>query len=129
MRIDKDAKSIMLDPDCLKCAISNLVTNAVQAMPGSGKISVHVYNDKQTNDVVINVKDRGVSIPDDVKGKLFTPMFTAKSKGQGFGLAVVKRIAEASGGIVTFESQKGKRHSLHSTIALKEENRTQKSNH
>ena len=43
-----------------------------------------------------------------VKDKLFTPMFTTKSKGQGFGLAVVKRMAEALGGTVSFESQEGK---------------------
>jgi nitrogen-specific signal transduction histidine kinase len=43
-----------------------------------------------------------------VKEKLFTPIFTTKSKGQGFGLAVVKRITEALGGKVAFESQEGK---------------------
>lgn len=40
-----------------------------------------------------------------IKGKLFTPMFTTKSKGQGFGLAVIKRMTEALGGTVSFESQ------------------------
>jgi len=39
---------------------------------------------------------------------MFTPMFTTKSKGQGFGLPVVKRMTESLGGIVTFESQEGK---------------------
>lgn len=45
---------------------------------------------------------------DEVKPKLFTPMFTSKSKGQGFGLAVVKRLTEALAGTITFESQVGK---------------------
>jgi len=39
---------------------------------------------------------------------MFTPMFTTKSKGQGFGLAVIRRMTEALGGTVTFESQEGK---------------------
>jgi signal transduction histidine kinase len=43
-----------------------------------------------------------------VKSKLFTPLFTAKSKGQGFGLAVVKRLVEAQGGKISFESQQDK---------------------
>jgi len=43
-----------------------------------------------------------------VKGKLFTPMFTTKAKGQGFGLAVIKRMTGSLGGTVTFQSQEGK---------------------
>jgi two-component system, NtrC family, nitrogen regulation sensor histidine kinase NtrY len=39
---------------------------------------------------------------------MFTPMFTTKSKGQGFGLPIVKRMTESLGGTVSFESQKGK---------------------
>ena len=42
------------------------------------------------------------------RDKLFTPMFTTKSKGQGFGLPVIKRMTEALGGTVTFESEEGK---------------------
>jgi nitrogen-specific signal transduction histidine kinase len=49
-----------------------------------------------------------VGIPDDLKAKLFAPMVTTKSKGQGFGLTVVKRLVEALGGIVTFQSQEAK---------------------
>ena len=75
-------------------------------MPKGGKLTIHAY--KEANDVLITVKDTGVGIPEAVKDKLFTPMFTTKSKGQGFGLAVIKRMTEALGGTVTFESQEGK---------------------
>jgi signal transduction histidine kinase len=83
-----------------------LVNNAVQAMPRGGKLSIHAFKDE--NDVLITVKDTGVGIPENIKDKLFAPMFTTKSKGQGFGLAVIKRLTEALGGKVTFESQEDK---------------------
>ena len=73
-----------------------------------GKLTIRALLDKQTNDILITVKDTGVGIPEDVKPKLFTPMMTTKSKGQGFGLAVVKRMTEGLGGTVTFESKEGK---------------------
>ena len=75
-------------------------------MPRGGKLTIQAY--KEDKDILLTVKDTGVGIPEAVKGKLFTPMFTTKSKGQGFGLAVIKRMTEALGGTVTFESQEGK---------------------
>ena len=59
-------------------------------MPKGGKLTIGVY--KEANEIVIAVKDTGVGIPKEIWGKMFTPMFTTKSKGQGFGLPVVKRI-------------------------------------
>ena len=105
-KIDKPAKEIMADPDLLKRIISNLVLNAIQAMPKGGKLSVYAYS--KESGLIIEVSDTGEGIPDEVKTKLFTPMFTTKSKGQGFGLAVVKRVTESMNGTVTFESEVGK---------------------
>ncbi|HMK94338.1 MAG TPA: ATP-binding protein [Candidatus Limnocylindrales bacterium] len=107
VKAENEAQTVMADPDFLKRIISNLVLNAVQAMPQGGKLTVKTFKDKASGDVLLTVEDTGVGIPDEVKDKLFTPMFTTKSKGQGFGLAVVKRMAEALGGIVTFESEPG----------------------
>jgi PAS domain S-box-containing protein len=105
--VDVKAERIMADPDYVKRIAANLTLNAVQAMPNGGKLTIRAYADK-TNDILITVKDTGVGIPEDIKPKLFTPMITTKSKGQGFGLAVVKRMTEGLGGTVTFESTEGK---------------------
>jgi PAS domain S-box-containing protein len=94
-----------VDPELLRRILSNLLLNAVQAMPLGGTLSITAT--KENNTTIITVEDTGVGIPDDVKPNLFKPMFTTKSKGQGFGLAVVKRMTEALGGTVTFESQEG----------------------
>jgi len=105
-KIEKDVKRIMADPSVLKRILGNLVMNAVQAMPQGGKLDMHAR--KESGDVVLTVQDTGEGIPEDVRPRLFTPLFTTRSKGQGFGLAVVKRMTEALGGTVTFESQVGK---------------------
>ncbi len=105
-RIDDDAKQMTTDPDVLKRAVENLVINAVQAMQDGGKLSLHAYQD--AGSTIITVEDTGMGIPEEVRSKLFTPLFTTKSKGQGFGLAVVKRMTEALGGTVSYESKIGK---------------------
>ncbi len=104
--VDPDARLLLVDPDLLTRAFQNLVINAVQSMPDGGSLSVRVY--KQKDDTIIEVADTGVGIPEEVKPKLFTPLFTTKAKGQGFGLAVVKRVIEAMNGSVSFDSQEGK---------------------
>lgn len=81
----------------LKRVLLNLATNALQAMPEGGKLNIHASQDKETGDIAIAVEDTGVGIPKEIQGKVFTLLFTTKAKGQGFGLAVVKRLVEAQG--------------------------------
>ncbi len=57
---------------------------------------------------LVKVQDTGVGIAEENMWKLFKPLFTTKSKGQGFGLAVCKKIVEAHKGIIMIESQEGK---------------------
>jgi PAS domain S-box-containing protein len=106
VNVESEARKVMADSAFINRIMYNLVTNAVQAMPKGGKLTINAY--KKTNDTIITVKDTGVGITESVKSKLFTPMFTTKAKGQGFGLPVVKRMTESLGGTVSFESQEGK---------------------
>jgi PAS domain S-box-containing protein len=94
------------DYSMLKRSLSNLVQNAIQAMPNGGRLEIAVH--KKDNNVIITVSDTGEGIPDGVKADLFKPLVTTKSKGQGLGLAVVKRLVEALNGQVSFESEEGK---------------------
>jgi PAS domain S-box-containing protein len=106
IKIENKAEKINADSYYINRILSNLVTNAVQAMPNGGRLTIHAF--REPTDLVINVKDTGVGIPKDIQGKMFTLMFTTKSKGQGFGLPVIKRMTESLGGTVTFESEEGK---------------------
>lgn len=103
LRVEKKAKKIVTDTQLLKRVLSNLVSNSLQAMPNGGKLMVRAFRD--VGDTVITVEDTGGGIPENVRSRLFTPLFTTKSKGQGFGLPVVKRMTEALGGTVSFESE------------------------
>ncbi len=105
-QVEPEVKLLLSDPDIIKRVMVNLVTNAVQAMPKGGKLCIKAYLDG--SDTVLVVDDTGCGIPQDVGAKLFTPLFTTKAKGQGFGLAVVKRMTDALGGTVKFESEVGK---------------------
>jgi signal transduction histidine kinase len=106
MVCDVPELKLNLDLTFLKRIMVNLVNNAVQAMPDGGKLTVKVS--VKEGKAVVTVEDTGVGIPKDVQDKMFTPLFTTKSKGQGFGLVAIKRMTEALGGTVTFESQEGK---------------------
>jgi signal transduction histidine kinase len=75
-------------------------------MPQGGDLTIEAK--KQDNKVMFSVNDTGVGITEEAKPNLFKPLFTTKSKGQGLGLAVVKRLVEALGGTIYFESQVGK---------------------
>ena len=104
--IKDNSKAIQTDIAYLRRILTNLITNAVQAMPDEGKLTVKAVREKPKNNNC--VQDTGVGIPAEVKTKMFTPLFTTKSKGQGLGLAVVKRLVEALNGTITFESEPNK---------------------
>jgi signal transduction histidine kinase len=96
--------SIMIDKDHLNRIFSNILRNALQAIPDTrkGKISIDIK--KVANDIQIAISDNGNGIPDDKKDKIFIPNFTTKSSGMGLGLAMVKNLVEQGGGTVHFKS-------------------------
>jgi PAS domain S-box-containing protein len=108
VRIATEVRDLQLkaDPHLMHRVLANLILNAVQAMPDGGTVTVSASTDDGL--VAISVHDTGTGIPNDVKDKLFKPLFTGKAKGTGLGLAVVKRIVEAHAGQVSVESEVGK---------------------
>ncbi len=124
-KIEPGAMKTTVDPDMFKRILANLVNNAVQAMPDGGKLVMKAV--ALNENLVITVGDTGVGIPEEARPRLFTPLFTTKSRGQGFGLAVVKRMTEAMGGTVSFETEIGKGTTFAIKLPLKKPNR-EKSN-
>jgi PAS domain S-box-containing protein len=102
-----DLRQLAVDRYFIKRVLVNLITNAIQAMPDGGTLTVKAT---QENGMArISVEDTGLGIPEENRNEIFKPLFTTKSKGQGFGLAVCKRLVEAhNDGSITFESEAGK---------------------
>ena len=100
--------SVFADKDQLSRVFSNLLKNAVQAIPPgkNGSIVVHLHT--EGNLAQVSVTDDGIGIPDDRKTSLFVPNFTTKTGGTGLGLAMSKNIVEQAGGKIWFESEEGK---------------------
>ncbi len=103
LSIKVNVRELKTDPLFIRRALTNLVNNAIQAMPTGGNLQVSGF--RLEDKVYLTITDTGIGIPEDVKPKLFVPMMTTKAKGQGLGLAVVKRLIESLNGNVTFESQ------------------------
>jgi PAS domain S-box-containing protein len=103
-----DSPKIRTDATLMRRILTNLVNNAIQAMTNGGTLTIHSHQDKKTDENIIEINDTGNGIPKEAQEKIFTPLFTTKSKGQGFGLAVVKRITDALDGKISFVSQEGR---------------------
>jgi nitrogen fixation/metabolism regulation signal transduction histidine kinase len=89
--------------------ITNLVKNAIQAIPENQENKAVCVNIKKaSNNVIINVADNGIGIGTENFNRIFEPKFTTKSSGMGLGLSIIKNIIENYNGTITFESQQGK---------------------
>ncbi|HEX6769640.1 MAG TPA: ATP-binding protein [Candidatus Binatia bacterium] len=93
------------DRNYFKQLLLNLMLNAVQAMPGGGRLSVEAVAEKEF--LRLNISDQGIGIEAENLSKIFEPYFTTKTNGSGLGLAIARRIAEAHAGKITVESWPG----------------------
>jgi signal transduction histidine kinase len=104
---------VRADPTRLKDVVMNLVDNAVKYMPAGGTIGVAV--EARNGRVELSVSDSGPGIPEEVGNRIFEPFYRVPGirpqRGQaatGLGLALTKRLVEAQGGKIRFESARGR---------------------
>ncbi len=106
--IDKTADSPQFFVDEVKICRSfiNIFKNAFDAMPNGGEM--HVSSTVEESKVVFTFKDNGCGMTKETIAKLWTPLFTTKAKGMGFGMVICKRNIKAHGGNIELESVCGK---------------------
>jgi signal transduction histidine kinase len=99
------AGTIAADPELLHRAISNLVLNAIDAMPQGGRLTLRASQSQQS--ALIEISDSGSGLTPEECQRLFTPYYTSKAHGTGLGLAIVQSIVSDHGGKISVNSQPG----------------------
>ncbi len=98
---------LQLDPERMKRAVMNVVSNAGQAMDGSGKFKIR--SERRDGRVVVEFIDTGSGIPDEIRHRIFDPFFShGKAQGIGLGMAITRRIVEEHGGEIEVTSEVNK---------------------
>ena len=105
--LEPELPEIIADKSQILQVLSNLVVNALQAMPDGGVLTIQTSSDPLI--VSLIVEDTGIGIHEDVKDSIFVPFFTTKDvdQGTGLGLAVVHGIVTSHGGEIRVESTVG----------------------
>ncbi|MCX8028810.1 MAG: ATP-binding protein [Brevinematales bacterium] len=110
MSLDEGIPMILCDKDLIKQVFINLIKNSIESIDNpNGLISIKTYfvSRIEGDFVVVEVKDNGKGIPDEVKHRIFEPFFTTKDNGTGLGLSIVYRIIKLHKGFIDFSSREG----------------------
>lgn len=110
---------LFIDPHRVKEAIVNIISNAIQAITGSGSIYIRTYT--ENNNAVLEIQDTGRGISEEDRGFIFNPFFTTKPSGTGLGLAITHRIIQEHNGSIEVESEVDKGTVLKIILPIKGE--------
>jgi len=105
LRVDGLPERFWGDRTLLRQALTNLVSNAQQAMPGGGQVTLGARRGE--DGIELSVSDEGVGIPEELQSRVFDLHFTTKDDGSGIGLAVVQQIVRLHGGRIRLRSSPG----------------------
>ncbi|MGB8967443.1 MAG: ATP-binding protein, partial [Candidatus Sulfotelmatobacter sp.] len=106
LQLDPHLEPISADAELLHRAISNLVLNAMDAMPQGGTLTLRTRDDD--GKVVVEVADTGAGLTPEECERIFTPYYTSKEHGTGLGLAIVQSVVSDHGGRIRVQSSPGR---------------------
>jgi nitrogen fixation/metabolism regulation signal transduction histidine kinase len=103
VHVPPDLPPVSIDRTLISRALTNLIENALHAMPGTGILAV--VADRTATAVRVRISDTGVGMDAEALARAFEPYFSTKASGTGLGLPIAKRNVELSGGTVTVSSE------------------------
>jgi signal transduction histidine kinase len=95
----------LIDRTLFARAITNVIENALHAMPGQGRLTIRAAAHPPL--ITIDLIDSGVGMDAEAVGRMFEPYFSTKATGTGLGLTIAKRNIELLGGTITLSSTRG----------------------
>jgi two-component system nitrogen regulation sensor histidine kinase NtrY len=105
LELGESLGSIAADGELLHRALSNLVLNAMDAMPNGGTLTIRTRRDD--GKVIIEITDTGSGLTREECERIFTPYYTSKQHGTGLGLAIVQSVVSDHGGRISVQSEPG----------------------
>jgi signal transduction histidine kinase len=106
LQLEPHLQPVPADPELLHRAISNLVLNALDAMPQGGTLTLRTRH--EDGNTLIEIADTGAGLTPEECERIFTPYYTSKQYGTGLGLAIVQSVVSDHGGRVRVHSEPGR---------------------
>ncbi|MGE0704786.1 MAG: ATP-binding protein, partial [Vicinamibacterales bacterium] len=109
---------VPLDRTLFSRALTNIVENALHAMPGGGRLTIGAAHAGDGSDVVVTVTDTGIGMDAEARARIFEPYFSTRAAGTGLGLTIAKRNIELLGGSIRVDSERGVGTTVTITLTL-----------
>ncbi|HVN20974.1 MAG TPA: ATP-binding protein [Dongiaceae bacterium] len=106
LQLDRNLAPSAVDAELLHRALSNLVLNAMDAMPHGGSLTLRTR--AEDGKAIIEISDTGSGLTGEECERIFTPYYTSKKHGTGLGLAIVQSVVSDHHGRISVESEPGK---------------------
>jgi two-component system nitrogen regulation sensor histidine kinase NtrY len=104
----EDKVYLLIDKGQIRSALLNIFYNSINAIPQKGNVTVECERSRgKEGYYTVSVRDDGVGISEEIKGKIFDPYFSKEGKGTGLGLTIVEKIILDNNGRIWFESNPG----------------------
>jgi signal transduction histidine kinase len=103
----EDLPPVFVDRTLFARALTNVIENALHAMPSGGSLTIHARRAAEPGRVAVEIADTGLGMDEESMRRVFEPYFSTRATGTGLGLTIAKRNIELNGGLISVTSVRG----------------------